>query len=391
MQTPERSDSYSRLCDTGKMMSSALMGAMERAVLIANDGTVLYMNPAAKKFLCKTSEKHVNDFLVCKDWRTVEHCKVVMNSGITTHNHRNIVVTKLNICPCCSEQYYVIYICSKYEKVREAVDHAFDPIFTLDENGVICTVNTSACEVFKYKEDEMIGQNISMIYGGGYAMHHDQYMKSYLNTGIKTIIGTKREVVARKSDGSEFPVEMGLQDISDDNTGKRYFCAFVKDLTFLKEHEAELQERKALAEGMINASYEPMIEIDCKGIIKIVNQAACSLFGYTREEIIGSNISIICGNEHSDKHDEYLKRYMETGVKHIIGRKRQVKARRKNGEEIEVELGIQEVILKEGKKAFCGYIRDLTQQKMDKQLLRKQKEIIHGKFFNKDVNENRSN
>eukprot|EP00957_Ditylum_brightwellii_P146291 11139207-Ditylum_brightwellii.AAC.1 len=61
--------------------------------------------------------------------------------------------------------------------------------------------------------------------------------------------------------------------------------------------------------------------------------------------------------------------------------KRQVKARRKDGSEFDMELGVQEVILSEGKRAFCGFIRDLTAQKSDKQKLRKQQQLIHGNFF----------
>lgn len=59
-------------------------------------------------------------------------------------------------------------------------------------------------------------------------------------------------------------------------------------------------------------------------------------------------------------------------------------ARRKDGTELEVELGVQEVTLSTRKKAFCGFIRDLTQQKKDKRALRKQQQVIHGKFFNAD-------
>lgn len=105
------------------------------------------------------------------------------------------------------------------------------------------------------------------------------------------------------------------------------------------------------------------------------------MFGYSREEFLGSNISKICGDGHGPKHDAYMERYLRTGEQHIIGRKRQVKARRKDGSEFYVELGVQEVVLSDGRKAFCGFMRDLTQQKKDKRALQKQARMIHGKFF----------
>mmetsp|Transcript_58995 Transcript_58995/g.144351 ORF Transcript_58995/g.144351 Transcript_58995/m.144351 type:complete len:152 (+) Transcript_58995:1324-1779(+) len=143
-------------------------------------------------------------------------------------------------------------------------------------------------------------------------------------------------------------------------------------------------EKQALLQGMINASFDSMFEIDESGIIKVVNDSACAMLGYTREEFIGSNISMICGGGEATKHDMYMKRYLDTGVKHVIGRKRQVKCRRKDGSEFDVELGVQEVPLVGSsgeKKAFCGFIRDLTQQQKDKRALRKQQQLIHNKFF----------
>ena len=145
-------------------------------------------------------------------------------------------------------------------------------------------------------------------------------------------------------------------------------------------------EKQALLQGMINASFDSMFEVDESGIIKVVNDSACAMFGYTREEFIGSNISMICGGGEAPNHDMYMKRYLDTGVKHIIGRKRQVKCRRKDGSEFDVELGVQEVLLAEssgagGKRSFCGFIRDLTQQQKDKRALRRQQQLIHNKFF----------
>ena len=148
-------------------------------------------------------------------------------------------------------------------------------------------------------------------------------------------------------------------------------------------------ERQALLQGMINASFDSMFEIDESGIIKVVNDSALAMFGYTRDEFIGSNISMICGGGEGPNHDMYMKRYLETGVSHVLGRKRHVKCRRKDGSEFDVELGVQEVPLTAsgGKKAFCGFIRDLTLQQKDKRALRKQQQLIHNKFFGTDEQE----
>jgi PAS domain S-box-containing protein len=387
----------------GKMIANVLDSASERAVLVADDGRVLHMNGAAQHFLYTTPEHpHVLDFVSLDDsttyedqedgaidkhdWRRAKHCRVVMVGGRTTRNKRSFHwVTPASVCPCgCQQTYHTAYICSKHERVREVVDHAFDAVFTADCKGIIRTANAAALTLFGYATaTDLVGHNLSVLCGGGHAAHHAGYVDTYIASGVRHIIGTRREVSGRRQDGSEFPCELGVQEIRDASTGQRFFCGFVKDLTTLKQHEAELQERQDLAQAMINASLDPMMEIDQTGSIRIVNNAACNMLGYSREEFLGSNISMICGGEHQELHAGYLERYLATGESHIIGRKRQVPARRKDGSEFVVELSVQEVTLSNGKKAFCGFLRDLTAQQNDKRALRKQRDVIHGKFFGK--------
>ena len=83
----------------------------------------------------------------------------------------------------------------------------------------------------------------------------------------------------------------------------------------------------------------------------------------------------------------YLKTYLKTNIKKVIGRKRQVKAKRKDGSEFDVELGVQEVMIDEAEnngeksRVFCGYTHDLTQTKKDKRTMIKQQQMINNKFF----------
>lgn len=384
------------LTGIAKVIAQTIDGASERAVLIAGrDGTILHRNEAADRFLFKpdspSDPNFITDILAVPqdtDWRLLDHCRVIMSNGTTTRNARHIHWVKYDNKNANSsngqtenELYYAAFICSKHERVREIVDHAFDPVLTANEQGIIRTANGAVTDLFGYSELELVGHNLSMICGGEHAANHDGYMKRYLDTGQAHILGKKRQVMGRKKDGTEFPCELGVQEIKDVSTGQRFYCGFIKDLTITKQHEAAIEERQALMQGMINASFDSMLEIDQDGIIQIVNDAACQMFGYTRKEFIGSNISIICGEGHAEKHGSYLRRYLESGEKHIIGTKRHVKARRKDGTEVEVELGVQEVALASGKKAFCGFIRDITAQRKDKRELRRQQQVIHGKFF----------
>jgi PAS domain S-box-containing protein len=347
------------------------------------------MNDAAQHFLYQPKNKtdlHVQDFLRLleneTDWKTAKRSLVLMKNGKTTRTPRDLHWTHDLLCPDTQQAFHTVYICSKHEKVRELVDHAFDPVITANCKGIIMTANEAATDLFGYTENELVGHSLSLLCGGGHAEHHDEYMAKYQQTGERHVIGNRREVLGRKKDGTEFPCELGVTQVTDVSTGKAFFTGFFKDLTILKKHEAEIQERQDLMQGMINASLDSMLEIDEKGIIRVVNDSACNMFGYSRDEFIGSNVSMICGGGHDKAHQGYMEHYMRTGESRILGRKRQVQARRKDGSEFTVELSVQEVVLaSSGKKAFCGFLRDMTLQQHAKRTLRKQREMIHGKFF----------
>ncbi|KAG7341484.1 signal transduction histidine kinase [Nitzschia inconspicua] len=380
------------LCPTAKLLATVLDACAERAILLTDDGVVLHRNPVAESFL--NDAETITDILVLPDgvasWKDLRAAKVVKKDGVVTRNERTLQVVTNQKCTCgCAQAFSVVYVESKHEVVRSMVDHAMDAVVTINEEGIIQTANPAAHKLFGYDDNELIGHNMSKLCGGNHAEKHNQYIQSYVKTGVEKAMGKNREVPCRHKDGHEFPCQLGLQEItpiaSASHSQKRYFCGYLRDLTQQYQHEAEIKEKEELAQAMVNSSFDPMLEINEEGIITMVNDAILCTFGYTREEMLGSNVSIICGDDHGAHHDEYMRRYLETGCQRIIGRKRQVPAKRKDGSQLQVELGVQEVTLQSGKKVFCGYIRDLTAQHKDKRALRRQQQLIQGKFFGKDA------
>lgn len=103
-----------------------------------------------------------------------------------------------------------------------------------------------------------------------------------------------------------------------------------------------------------------VIVIDASGIIEAFNPAAEKLFGYAAEEMIGKNVALLMPKPESKKHDEYIARYFETGEKRIIGKGREVIAKRKDGTKFPVRLAVGEMNL-HGHRAFTGILHDLTE------------------------------
>ena len=217
---------------------------------------------------------------------------------------------------------------------QAAFEVALDPIFQINEHGTIQMVNSAATKTFGWRRSEFLGQNIAMICGGvhGNAGRHASYMARYLATGDTRVMGKNRELVARRKDGTDFPIELGVVEVDTFAGEVRLFCGFVRDLTHIKA-------RERLAQEMVEAALDPMFQINGTGSILMVNQAALHTFGYNKEELIGHNISMICGGSHGHNHELYLKKYLQTGEKRVIGKYRELPAKRKDGSEFPIQLG----------------------------------------------------
>ena len=68
-----------------------------------------------------------------------------------------------------------------------------------------------------------------------YRNEHDQYLRNYLHTGNKRIIGIGREVIARRKDGAVFPIDLTVGEAKDD--AQHRFVGFIRDITEKKALE----------------------------------------------------------------------------------------------------------------------------------------------------------
>ncbi len=133
--------------------------------------------------------------------------------------------------------------------------------------------------------------------------------------------------------------------------------------------------------ALLRAAVDAIILIDRSGIVTQFNAAAERIFGYSREEVIGRNVSMLMPNPYRDEHDRYLERYQQTGQAHIIGIGREVIAGRKDGTVFPIELSVGEFF--DGvNSGYVGIIRDITQRKQQEEQLRQSSEELRLIFDN---------
>jgi two-component system, LuxR family, sensor kinase FixL len=138
-----------------------------------------------------------------------------------------------------------------------------------------------------------------------------------------------------------------------------------------------LRAREAHLASILDTIPDAMIVIDDRGAMQYFSSAAERLFGYTSREAIGQNVKLLMPQPYRDAHDGYLKRYLETGERRIIGIGRVVVGQRKDGSTFPIELAVGEM-RSSNQRFFTGFIRDLTErQNTEARLQELQSELVH--------------
>ena len=131
-------------------------------------------------------------------------------------------------------------------------------------------------------------------------------------------------------------------------------------------HEAErnaavLREREAHLKSILDTVPDATVVIDTSGTMVTFNASAERQFGYTQDDVIGKNVSMLMPQPYHDQHDGYVSRYLSTGERRIIGIDRVVVGRRKDGSTFPMKLAVGE--MRSGDRVFfTGFIRDLTER-----------------------------
>jgi two-component system sensor kinase FixL len=138
-----------------------------------------------------------------------------------------------------------------------------------------------------------------------------------------------------------------------------------------------LRAREAHLQLILDTIPDAMIVIDEHGVMQSFSAAAERMFGWRTEEVIGRNVSMLMPNPYRDAHDGYLGRYLETGVRRIIGIGRVVVGERRDGSTFPMELAVGELLSAEG-RYFTGFLRDLSErQETERRMQDLQSELVH--------------
>ena len=147
---------------------------------------------------------------------------------------------------------------SSVSRQRAILQSMVDGMVTIDSKGKILHVNNSITRLFGYEQNELIGANVRMLMPEPDRSAHDNYLKNYLNTGESKILGNGREVLARRKDGSHFPILLTLGESREGD--QRIFVGILHDLTDYKDAQRKI-DSQALAIERSNQELEEISQI----------------------------------------------------------------------------------------------------------------------------------
>lgn len=215
-------------------------------------------------------------------------------------------------------------------RLSAILDTTVDGIITIDERGIIESVNTAAERIFGYSGDELVGNNITMLMPSPYREEHGAYIRRYLRTGEPRIIGIGREAEGQHKDGRRFPIDLAVSEVRVG--GSRLFTGLVRDISARRRAEDEARRRSA---DLAHAARLSTIGELTSGIAHEINQPLTAMVNFAEACLR----MLRSGSADTQKLEDALGQIAAQGQRagHIIRHLRRL-ARKGESERVEIAL-----------------------------------------------------
>ena len=207
--------------------------------------------------------------------------------------------------------------------------------------------------LFGHRREDLVGQPVEVLIPQHFRDRHPEYRRKYADRPRTREMGAGLELAGLRADGTEFPVEISLSPLGDEQ-GVSY-AATIRDVTDRKAAEAKFR-------GLLEAAPDAMVIVGPDGRIALVNAATERLFGYRREELVGQQVEILVPDGFRSGHPHLRRRYATDERVRAHGQNLDLAARRKDGTDFPAEISLSSIETDDGLLVSAA-IRDVTERK----------------------------
>mgnify|MGYP002654342727 CR=1 FL=1 len=247
-------------------------------------------------------------------------------------------------------------------------------LFLLDDDGRITLWNQAAERLTGWSELEVLGQTTEFL-----------LLSKDRNDGLldRQLDAARREGFFRdrgwrvRKDGTRLRAEVTISRIEGDDLLPSGFGQILRDVTSEELQTRSLEANAVLLRSILETIPDALVVIDIDGRILMFSKAAEAMFGYAGSEVLGLDVSILMPERDREGHDTQLSHYRLTGEKRLIGKRRRLIGRRKDGTEFPHTLQLAEAF-GGGRRMIAGFVHDLTAEEASAaQLEQVQRELAH--------------
>ncbi|BEV09268.1 MULTISPECIES: PAS domain-containing sensor histidine kinase [unclassified Methylophilus] len=235
-------------------------------------------------------------------------------------------------------------------RFRQVVEAAPTAMVMVNSRGLIELVNTQTELIFGYPREELLGQSIDILLPERFRQQHPHHRAAFFSDLRPRAMGSGRDLYGRRKDGTEFPVEVGLNPIETDD-GVKVLSA-ITDISARKRMEARFRQ-------VVEAAPNAMVMVNKNGLIEMVNPQTERIFGYPREELLGQSIDMLLPERLRHQHAHHRAFFFSELSPRAMGTGRDLYGRRKDGSEFPVEVGLNPIETDDGVKVLSA-ITDIS-------------------------------
>ena len=244
-------------------------------------------------------------------------------------------------------------------------DANIDIITIHDKDSGLVRANKAFYEKVDVDREQLIGKQCSQIFNCAEETYHN-----CLLTKCAASLKPEYEEVNDPSLGGTHLIF--TYPLLDENGAFQGVVRQQKNITEKKKIDEKMKRSEMFSANLIETAQEAIICIDESGSVRVWNHSAEKIFGYSKSEIMGKSITIIIPEKYKKKHEEGLKRFLQTGQASIIGKSIEIFGKAKEGIDVPIELSLSFQKIENKRYIFTGIIRDRTfevdakQQLLDK-------------------------